>query len=298
MVRSAALFLALAISLKAESLEARVQSIAKEAIARFEAGGLTADKLAVTVRDLKTGETASYRGDTAMYPASVVKLFYLVGIHQQLENGKAADTPELRRAMHDMIVDSTNEATALVLDTITGTTSGPELPPAEMAQWQEKRNWVNRYFAGMGYTGINTNQKTFSEGPYGRERQGRGKNFENNNRLTTDATARLLESIVTGKAVSPERCKQMMELLQRNFTTPSKDPDDQAHGFSGSALPRDAKLWSKAGWTSTTRHDATYVELPNGAKYVAVIFTTDNAKRAEIIPFIAGELARRYNRAN
>ena len=200
--------------------------------------------------------------------------------------------------MHDMIVDSTNEATALVLDTITGTTGGPELPQTDMLQWQDKRNWVNRYFAKMGYTGINANQKTFSEGPYGREREGRGKNFENNNRLTTDATARLLESIVKGKAVSAARSEQMMTLLMRDFTSPSKDPDDQAHGFSGSALPHQAKLWSKAGWTSTTRHDATYIELPNGAKYIAVIFTTDNAKRAEIIPFIAGEIVRYFNRAD
>ncbi|MCU1262637.1 MAG: Serine hydrolase, partial [Bryobacterales bacterium] len=44
---------------------------------------------------------------------------------------------------------------------------------------------------------------------------------------------------------------------------------------------------AKAGWTATTRHDATYVELPNGAKYVVVVFTVDNAKRTEIIPFVA-----------
>ena len=298
MTRSVALFLAFVIPAHTESLQDRVALIAKQAVERFGSGGLAADKFGITVRDLKTGALASYRGNVAMYPASVVKLFYLVAVHQQMEASKVIDTPELRRAIRDMIVDSTNEATALVLDTITGTTSGPELPPAEMAEWLEKRGWVNRYFAGLGYTGINVNQKTFSEGPYGRERAARGAKFENNNRLTTDSTARVMETIVTGKAVSAARSGEMMALLRREFAGKATDPDNQAHGFSGSAMPEGARLWSKAGWTSTTRHDATYVELPNGAKYVAVIFTVDNAKRAEIIPYVAGEFVKYFSSVN
>ncbi len=149
---------------------------------------------------------------------------------------------------------------------------------------------MNRYFAGLGYSGINVNQKTFSEGPYGRERQGRGPHFENNNRLNTDATARLLMSIVTRQAVTPERCDAMLALLHRDYTAPRKGEDDQAHDFSAAAMPPGTQYYAKAGWTSTTRHDATYVELPNGAKYVAVIFTVDNATRNDIIPFVAKQL--------
>ena len=48
----------------------------------------------------------------------------------------------------------------------------------------------------------------------------------------------------------------------------------------------DAKLWSKAGWTSTTRHDAAYVELPGGGKFVLVVFTTGHSREREIIPAI------------
>ncbi len=294
MLRCVAVFAAMAVSGWGEQLEDRVRAVAQRAVERFGAGGLGADKLAITVRDLKSGAVGSYRGDAAIYPASVVKLFYLVAAHAQMEAEKLAETPELQRALRDMIVDSSNDATGLVLDTITGTTGGPELRADEIAAWLEKRNWVNRYFAALGYAGINVNQKTFAEGPYGRERQARGKNFENNNRLTTGATAGLMVAIATGKAVSAERSKQMMALLHRDFLAPAKDPDDQAHGFSGSALPKGAGYWSKAGWTSTARHDATYIELPNGARYVAVIFTVDNAKRAEILPYIAGELARYF----
>lgn len=277
----------------AQSLDTFVKEAAAKTVANF-APLLRADQLAITVIDLKDGSTASYRGDVPMYPASVVKLFYLVNAHAQMEAGTLTDSPELERAIHDMIVDSSNDATGMVLDSLTGTTGGPELPPDEFAQWMEKRNLVNRYYAALGYTGINVNQKAFAEGPYGRERQARGPHFENNNKLTTEATARLLRSIVEHKAVTPARCEAMLELLHRDYSGPTKDPDDQGHGFSSKALPPGSQYYSKAGWTSTTRHDAIYVELPNGAKYIAVFFTLDNAKNPAIIPFVSKLVVDRF----
>jgi hypothetical protein len=50
---------------------------------------------------------------------------------------------------------------------------------------------------------------------------------------------------------------------------------------------KDAKLWSKAGWTSKTRHDAAYIETSDGLKFVLVIFTENMAKERDIIPTIA-----------
>ena len=47
------------------------------------------------------------------------------------------------------------------------------------------------------------------------------------------------------------------------------------------------KLWSKAGWTSTTRHDVAYIEMPDGAKFVLATFTTDHSNEREIIPTVA-----------
>ena len=160
-----------------------------------------------------------------------------------------------------------------------------------------KRNAVNRYFASLGYTNINVNQKTYCEDSYGRERAFRGAKGENRNKLTTNATARLLSEIATGRAVTIARSAAMMELLKRNYEGKSSDPDDQAHGFTALALSPGARLWSKAGWTSTTRHDAAYIELPNGARFVLVIFTTDFAKELEIIPTVARVVIASLNSA-
>src|SRR5688500_10110672 len=255
------------------SLQDLVNRAARTTIDRFAAQKLEDKHLSITLIDLRDPErpvTASFRGNERIYPASVVKLFYLVATHRWLEEKKIELTPELTRAVRDMIVDSSNEATQYVVDVLTHTTAGYELPAKEMEEWQYKRNAVNRYFSGLGYTNINVNQKTFCEDAYGRERVSRGPNGENRNKLTTDATARLMMEIVNGKAGTPQRAALMMDLLKRDYVKTTKDPDDQARGFTGIALQgvEGAKLWSKAGWTSTTRHDVAYIEMPDGAKFV------------------------------
>jgi len=161
--------------------------------------------IAVTLVDLRDPQQvvqASYRGDTPIYPASVVKLFYLVAVHRWLEDGRLQDTDELRRATRDMIVESYNEATHYVVDLLTGTTSGPELSPGELQSWADKRNAVNRYFASVGYTNINVNQKPWGDGPYGRERVWVGKDFGNRNALATDYPAEKLEIVVASDGSS------------------------------------------------------------------------------------------------
>jgi beta-lactamase class A len=275
-----------------KSLQNLVNEAAHAALTKFADKNLTENQLSITLIDLRDPQhpvMASFRGNERVYPASVVKLFYFVAVHRWLEEKKIQETDELKRAVRDMIVDSSNEATQYVVDVLTQTTGGYELPPPEMETWQYKRNVVNRYYASLGFKNINVNQKTFCEDAYGRERVSRGTNGENRNKLTTEATARLLSEIVTGRAVNPARTAQMMELLKRDFSGTSKDADDQGHGFTGIALQgiTGAKLWSKAGWTSTTRHDAAYVELPNGAKFVLVTFTTDHANEREIVPTVA-----------
>lgn len=282
------------------SSDPRLQRIVDDAAAaafqEFAARKLATNQLGITlvdVRDPKKLKRGSFRGDVPIYPASVVKLFYLAATHRWLEDGKLTDAEELRRALRDMIADSSNDATHYVVDALTETASGPELPGAEMNAWGEKRNAVNRYFASLGHTNINANQKPWNDGPYGRDRTWVGFKFENRNKLTTDATARLLTEMALGRCVSAARSAQMLKLMERDPFGKATDQDDQAHGFTGQAILAGGKLWSKAGWTSTTRHDAAYIELPDGRKFVLVIFTTGHANERAIIPFVARRVMER-----
>jgi beta-lactamase class A len=233
-----------------------------------------------------------YRGSEPIYPASIIKLFYLVATHQWLEDGKIVETEELKRAYKDMIVDSSNDATNYVIDVITDTTSGPELSEEEMIVWTKKRNIVNDYFKKQGYENINVNQKVWGDGSYGRERIFVGKQFELRNKLTTNATAKLLADIATQQSINSERSKAMLELMARDFSKASDDIDNQATGFMGSCLPKNAKLWSKAGWMSTARHDAAYIELADGIRFVLVVFISHHAKEYWMLPTIAAKIIR------
>ncbi|HEY2866014.1 MAG TPA: serine hydrolase, partial [Pyrinomonadaceae bacterium] len=268
-------------------LVAAVSSLLKS----YADGSFKSADIAATLIDLRdptTLQMASIRGEEKIYPASVVKMFYMNALERQLEDGKVTMTPEMQRGLKDMIVVSSNEATQYILDVLTDTSSGAELPANEFAKWQYKRNRVNRFYAAMGYANINVNQKTFCEDAYGIEQQSRNYKGENRNMLTTDATARLLAEIVTGRMNTPERTKAMMDLIHRNPFAKTDDPDSQDTGFSGKALldlkMPDAHIWAKAGWTNTARHDAAYIETPDGLKFVLVVFTEHHANDRDAIP--------------
>lgn len=238
----------------------------------------------------------SYRGVERIYPASIVKLFYLVAIQEWLETAMVSPSAELDRAIRDMIIGSSNDATSLVVDILSGTTSGPELPSGPFETWKFQRNIVNRYFQSLGWQeleSINVNQKTWGDGPYGRERAFLGELLDNRNMLTTNATARLLHSIIGGVAVSSERSQMMMSLMKRSLNRDDLDNDEnQVTGFLGGSLPPEAQLWSKAGWTSQVRHDAAYIEIPSQHPYLLVVFTEGKAhsNNQAIFPFISRQI--------
>jgi beta-lactamase class A len=239
----------------------------------------------------------AYRGVERIYPASIVKLFYLVAVHEWLEQGMIAPSSELDRAVRDMIVDSSNDATSLVVDVLTGTTSGPELPVGPFETWKNQRNIVNRYLQSLQWEElqtINVNQKTWCDGAYGRERLFLGELMDNRNMLTPNAVARLLHAIVGGVAVSPGRSQQMMALMQRSLDPAEleADPENQVTGFLGAGVPINTRLWSKAGLTSQVRHDAAYIEVPDLQPCLLVVFTEgkDHSKNESILPFVAQQM--------
>ena len=228
---------------------------------------------------------AGWDGERARYPASVVKLVYLVAAEAWLQRQLIEEGPELRRALADMVRDSGNDATSLVVDLLTGTTSGPSLPPWRAAAWCRQRQVVNDWLARLGWSevaGVNACQKTWAEGPYGREREFYGPQLENRNRLSTDFTARLLHAVMAGAAVSPPACRRMMALLERSLDPQARaaDAENQVDGFLGAGLPPGSRLWSKAGWMSQARHDAAYIEVEGKAPALIVVLS-DGPERAQ-----------------
>lgn len=289
----AAAFLVNSVQAGPTPLQQAVDEAVAATRAEFTAPELKADQIAVTVVDLRGAEPvwAQHRGDERHYPASVIKLFFLAYAHHLLETGALADSAELQRALRDMTVESSNDATAAAVDYLTGTTGGPELPPAELAAWHERRRAVTRWFEAQGYRNVLAVRKTWAEGPYGRELQDAVVHPPRRNFLSTNDTARLLLAIAQGRCVTPARSAQMLGLMEREEMTAAAagDGDAEGIGFTAPALSPGMKLWSKAGWTSWTRHDAALIELPGGGRVIIVTFTEarEHANNRAIIAAVA-----------
>src|SRR5436305_15022990 len=96
-------------STRAAGLQELVNEASQTALTKFADKKLTENQLAITLIDLRNPQhpvRASFRGNERIYPASVVKLFYLVATHRWLEDKKIQETDELKRAVRDMIVES------------------------------------------------------------------------------------------------------------------------------------------------------------------------------------------------
>jgi len=277
----------------------------------FSSRGLAADKFALTLlvhddnRGRIFGEDAtpaigySYRGNEFFYPCSVIKVFYLVAAQDALEKRRIVETPELRRAMHDMIKWSSNTATNYIIDILTGTTGDTDLEPDAFASWVAARGTINTFFQSLGlpeFEGINVSQKLMDDDRYGREKAFAQLGGNNHNRLNTNAAASMMARIMDGAVISPERSRLMADFLYRPRDAAFLEtPTAQVLNYMGGGVPSDAELWSKAGWTAWTgdplasyrRHDAIHVALPGVRRFTFVLFTEGKEISADmtLMPF-------------
>jgi len=287
------------------------RSLVRDTLNRFGEFGLMADKFALTflVHDKPLERSSDhmvegfgYRSNRTFYPCSVVKVFYLVAAFARLREGVISPHEELDRAMHDMILYSSNTATNYIIDLVTETTGDTLLDGKARAEWEQRRNWVNRYFQSFDWpelAEINVVQKLMDDLRYGREFAFVGENGSNHNRLTTDATARLFYSIFRGQVIDRETSYRIQDLLCRPLDPAwiEAEPASQVKGYFGEGLPNGSQLWSKAGWTAWTRdpaasfrrHDAAYVSLPIGKAFTLVAFTEGKEISADMkcLPWLA-----------
>lgn len=276
-----------------------LQAIVDGATALAASKGLPTEPLSITLIDLKTNQTAGYQNQTPRYPASVVKLFWLVACEAMLEQGLLQPDPELTSDLTAMIVHSDNDAASRIFDRITQTTSGATLSGTEYETWLKRRLQLNRFFQAAGYNGLSISQKNYPihslqlEVPDGRELQMRDEQQQPIRSLTTtDQAARLMYELYAGKAVSTSRSQEMMALLTRDLQpeTWKKQPNNAIAGFLGAALPADVRFASKVGMTSKARHEVAFVASPDGkVSYILAVFGTDEAysQNAEILPAIS-----------
>ena len=108
-----------------------------------------------------------------------------------LQQDLIVDSEELRRALHEMIANSNNDATSYILDLLTGTTSGPSLNESNYQAWKIQRQLINNWLDDLRWPEIKIGTAVKR---LGMKDLLEGKRFlwkknENRNSMTTDGSA-------------------------------------------------------------------------------------------------------------
>jgi beta-lactamase class A len=290
-----------------------LQSIVDDVVNLAANSGLPKKPLSITLINVKTGEYAEFQEEIPRFPASVVKMFWMVYLYAQIQLGMWNEA-DFAPYINDMIKRSDNNSSSDILDAITQTESGKNLEGREYEIWLDKRQQVNRFFQSAGYQNININQKTYPithkklYTPQGADLKMRGNpKAPLRNKITTQQAGRLLYEIYTSQAVSQPYSEKMTHWLAIDAATRiekrnEQNPDEfnPVRGFLSESLPTDVYFGGKAGWTSGTRQEAAYIATRDGATYILVVFGEDRAYAYnwKIFPQISDLVLQRMTKLN
>jgi len=199
-------------------------------------------------------------------------------------------------AVRKMLSFSSNNATSFLIDLLTGTTSGPCIEGELWENWKYQRSLINDWLYDLNWeelSGINCCQKTWDDGPYGREKEFYGYHNKNRNVMSTDSAARVLEEIMIHIDYQKDDLN-LRSFLKRNLNKVvlKNDSFNQVDGFLGAGLPESINLWSKAGLMSEVRHDAAWWLNSQSLQTLLVVFCDGKkySKDTSLLPFIAKEV--------
>ena len=231
-----------------------------------------------------------------IYPASVVKLVYGLAAYYWIKKGSLLLTEEIIDAASKMLSFSSNNATSFLIDLLTGTTSGPCVEGELWENWKFQRNLINDWLYDLHWDeliGINCCQKTWDDGPFGREKEFYGYENQNRNVMTTDSAARVLEEIMIHIDYQKNDLN-LRNFLKRNLNKRFLENDslNQIDGFLGAGLPENINLWSKAGLMSEVRHDSAWWINSQSLQTLLVVFCDGEkySKETSLLPAIAKEV--------
>jgi hypothetical protein len=288
----------------------RLSKIVTDIVSLAQKNNLNTQALSITLIDVNTGEIAGYQQQTSRFPASVVKMFWLVALYGQIALDRVPDPNSLRSIITKTIKDSDNESASEIVDLITTTKSFPQNSKQTQSyqEWVKNRQWLNRFFANseLGYQNLNITQKTFPIPkekmlePTGYDLQIRGNdpNQPIRNKISTEQAAKLMYDIATGNAIDSNYSKTLFDWLKWDLATEKRKAIDPNTGsfnpirtFFGEALEKENVIFaSKAGWTSQTRQEVAYIATRDGkTKYILAVFAEDKgyAKNIKIFPQIS-----------
>jgi 2C-methyl-D-erythritol 2,4-cyclodiphosphate synthase len=263
----------------------KLDSIIKELVNLAKKQDFPIGNLSITLIDINQKKISGYQQHIPRYPASVVKLFWMVALEAQINQGLIANNKYVKSDLEGMILKSDNDAASRILDTLTRTKSSHQSSNKNI-DWKNRRQQINLFFKTAEYKNINISQKTFpiSE-PSMIEPEGTDLQLPPN-QITTYHAARLMYEIFTKQAISISSSQKMADLLKRDLhpqawkrNPPNSDEFNPVENLLGESLSQKSVIFaSKAGLNSTSRHEVAYVATKDGkVQYIIAVFGKDAA---------------------
>jgi len=263
----------------------------------------SSEDIAITWINYKSGNKTVFKGfgtginnKKMFYPASIVKLVYGLATHYWIKKGSLLLSDEIIDAVRKMLSFSSNNATSFLIDLLTGTTSGPCIEGESWENWKYQRSIINDWLHDLNWeelSGINCCQKTWDDGPFGREKEFYGNDNQNRNAMNSDSAARVLEEIMIHIDYQKNDLN-LRSFLKRNLNKVFLENDsfNQIDGFLGAGLPDSINLWSKAGLMSQVRHDSAWWINNESLQTLLVVFCNGEkySKDTSFLPLIAKEV--------
>lgn len=195
----------------------------------------------VYVEDL-SANTGFQINDHQVRAASLIKLFVMGTVFDQIQKGNLAETDTIDSLLNSMITVSDNEATNELVCSV-----------APDGSFETGKAIVNAYIQEQGYM----------ETILGRT-LGSYQNFVQDNLTSARDCGLFMSRVYRGTCVSPEASARMLDLL-RQQTRRHKIP---------AGVPQDVLTANKTGELDDTENDSAILVLPDGHAYVLTVTST------------------------
>jgi hypothetical protein len=235
------------------------------------------DRLDTTVilptEDPKVWRRGSYGANATAYPASVIKMpFMVAAMHWCAQNGKPVDC--LDHHVRPMVVESDNLETGIVVDIITGAPNIDDLTSISdprYAPWLEKRKYTQNLFEKLGFLGnqimLSKTYPTNSGWPLsGAEKVQR--DHTGGNVLQPCCMATFLLEIIHGTILPEPRQKSIDYVKSVLYHRVS-----HSHAPFGFGVPPGTVLENKSGLAYDTLEDVSHITLPNRKSFFMAAFS-------------------------
>ena len=207
----------------------------------------------VDLSDIHNPRTAWINGNVMMYAASLPKIGVLLAAVKAIDSGELKETPQIYNDLNDMIRKSDNLATTRIIDRLSLEKIGETLSAPEFRFFDKDNGggiWVGKRYATDGailpdpLNGLS-------------------------HAATVSQTCRFYYLLATGRLISADRSKQMLDILSRPYLH---------HKFVNSLMNKYPlnRIYRKSGTWHSWHSDSVLVwGEDNNSRYILVALVED-----------------------